>query len=108
MNHHDHAEDSCEANKLRYRVHLWRKDGTRQLLAKAATVALGRAIFKTAVGNTVTRLLGRDPFCWRCELLRLAREQHVIVAIGVPNNRASDCHLHILGQISQQAYRVIH
>ena len=56
MNHHDHAGHSHDEteDKLRYRIHVWRTDGTRQLLAKTATVALGRAIFKAAIEKNPT------------------------------------------------------
>ena len=53
MNDHDHTQDgqeeSGEGNKLRYRIELWKKNGERQLLAKAATATRGRAIFKAAM-----------------------------------------------------------
>ena len=41
----------------------------------------------------------------RCKKPYSAREQHIVVALGVPNNRASACHLHIFGQLAQQAAR---
>ena len=77
--------------------------GPSEQTAASSPIAIAEAL-----GITVTRLLGRDLSFADAGLVRLARDQHVIVALGVPNNRASDCHLHILGQISQQAYRVIH
>jgi hypothetical protein len=51
-----------EADKLRYRVDVWRQDGTPQLLAKTASVGLGRLIFKAAIEEhpTDSVTLGTD------------------------------------------------